>query len=353
MSGFFGHAVYAALAANEAERRKLDFAPVMRRHWANFLAGSYLGCDIQTMPEAVCVDTGREVGYGTAPLERSPITGGPVRPYQFRFRDQAYRPRQIPEVFYGRSHLVFGWSAAERRWTLPWDHLPEYCALVVQDATELFGPGQRPLAYALGWIAHVVGDALIKSVHPGVELHLLDGKYTPKNRPIQDLVAFHTIGRKELGLDWSALIDAIADTPVEPVQSHYMRVAPPRGNLAAVYSDAWLPQQQDLLQAVMAENRRYFRIWTRLEYDLLQLRQTSAGWECHEDLSRLTGGLSCADMMQAAEQAGLRTAIGQIAKRIVDIWDEVAGLNSWHVIAAGDGDWPKGAGNSALYRLRN
>ena len=79
MSGFFGHVVYAALAAGEAERRKLDL-PVVRRHWATFLAGSYLGCDIQTMPEAVCADTGREVGYGTVPLDRSPITGGAVRP---------------------------------------------------------------------------------------------------------------------------------------------------------------------------------------------------------------------------------------------------------------------------------
>lgn len=334
MSGFFGHAVYAALAAGEAERRKLDFAPVMRRHWASFLAGSYLGCDIQTMPEAVCVDTGREVGYGTVPLERSPITGGAVRPYQFRFRDQSYRPRQIHEMFYGRSHLVFGWGAAERQWSLPWDHLAEYGALVVQDATELFGPGQRPLAYVLGWIAHVVGDALIKSVHPGVELHLLDGKYTPQNRPIQDLIAFHAVGCRELGLDWSALIDAIADTPVEPIQSHSMRVAPPRGNLAAAYPDAWVPQHQELLQAVMAENRRYFRIWTRHEYELLQLRETPTGWECHEDLSRATGGLPYAQMLQAAEHAGLRRAIGQIAKEIVDLWDEIARLSCWRAKSA-------------------
>jgi hypothetical protein len=33
MSGFFGHAIYAALAAGEAERRTLDCAKVARRHW--------------------------------------------------------------------------------------------------------------------------------------------------------------------------------------------------------------------------------------------------------------------------------------------------------------------------------
>jgi hypothetical protein len=232
-------------------------------------------------------------------------------------------------MFYGRSHLVFGWGAAERQWTLPWDHLAEYCALVLQDAAERFGPGERPLAYVLGWTAHVVGDSLIKSIQPGVELHLLDGKYTPKNRPIQDLVACHVIGRQELGLDWPTLIEAIAHTPVEPVQAHYMRVAPPRGRLAAEYPEAWIPQQQDFLQAVLAENRRYFGSWGRHEYDLLQLREKADGWECHEDLSRATGGLTYAAMLQAAEQAGLRRAIGKIAESVVDLWAEIERLRSW------------------------
>ena len=266
---------------------------------------------------------------GRCPWNAVPLTGGAVRPYQFRFRDEAYSPRQIHEMFYGRSHLVFGWGAAERQWTLPWDHLAEYCVLVLQDAAELFGPGERPLAYVLGWTAHVVGDSLIKSIQPGVELHLLDGKYTPKNRPIQDLVALHAIGRQELELDWTALIDAIAETPVEPVQAHYMRVAPPRGRLAAAYPEAWIPQRQDLLQAVLAENRRYFRTWSRHEYDLLQLRETADGWECHEDLSRATGGLTYAAMLQAAEQAGLRRAIGKIAQSVADLWAEIERLRSW------------------------
>jgi hypothetical protein len=233
--------------------------------------------------------------------------------------------RQCPRRFAsnGRSHLVFGWSAAERHWTLPWDHLADYCSLVLQDAADLFGPGERPLSYVFGWTTHVVSDSLIKSIRPGVDLHLLDGKYTPKNRPVQDLFAFHAIGRRELRLDWSTLIDAIADTPVEPVQAHFMRVARPRGRLAAAYPDGWLPQRQELLLAVMAENRRYFPTWTRHEYDLLQLRETADGWDCHQELSRATGGLTYAEMMQAAKRAGLRRAIGQIADAIVHLWEEM------------------------------
>jgi hypothetical protein len=88
-----------------------------------------------------------------------------------------------------------------------------------------------------------------------------------------------------------------------------------------------------LLQAVLAENRRYFRFWTRHEYELLQLRQTPAGWECHEDLSRLTGGLSYAQMLQAAEQAGLRRAIGQIAGKIAEVWEDLSRLTRWEAKA--------------------
>jgi len=191
MSGIIGHTMYAILGGKAAEHRKLPIVPLIYRHYATYLCGAYLGCDIQTMPEVVCVDTGKEVGYGTAPLEKNPLTGGAVRPWTLKFDGREYRPREIHRTFYGRSHLVFGWDKAERVHTVPWDHLADYCAAVADDAVELFGPGERQLAYLFGWMAHIVGDSLIKSVQPGIELDLLDGKYTPRNRPIQDLVTFH------------------------------------------------------------------------------------------------------------------------------------------------------------------
>ena len=64
MSGIIGHTMYAILAAKAAREKKLTIAPLVRRHWSSYLAASYLGSDIQTLPEAICVDTGEEVGYG-------------------------------------------------------------------------------------------------------------------------------------------------------------------------------------------------------------------------------------------------------------------------------------------------
>lgn len=338
MSGIIGHTLYAMLGARAAAQRSLPVVPIIQRHWASYLAGSYLGCDVQTMPEAICVDTGQEVGYGTVPLAKSPLTGGAVRPWQFVWNKQPFTPKQIHEMFYGRAHLVFGWGRAEQIHAVPWDHLPDYCALVVQDALDLFGPGERPLAYVFGMMVHVVSDSLIKSIRPGIDLHLLDGKYTAKNRPIQDLVAFHEVGRKELGLNWPALLADLCDTPVESVQLHYMRVAAPRGRLARDFKHGWIPDQQELLRAVLAENRRYLKIHKDHVLKELELTRTRDGWECSAALREATGGLGYSQMVKLADQANLRNALWQMGEAVANLFSQVVErLPALRQLPIGDG----------------
>lgn len=332
MSGIIGHTMYGVLALRESRTRGLPIVPLLERHEASYLCGAYLGSDIQTMPEAVCVDTGEEVGYATVPIDRSPITGGAVRPWTFRFEGREYRPREIYDRFYGRAHLVFGWAAADRQHTVPWDHLADYVALTIQDSltpnrvSHQAGDqgndqaGDRPVAYLFGWLVHIVGDSLIKSVRPGLRLTLLDGTYTPANRPVQDLVTFHEIGRRQLGLDWKPLLDGLADAPVEPAQLHAMRVTRPRGGLAQCFPNAWSPEDEPLALAVFAENRRYLKPYlARLlpEYELTN------GPQCRPELSRLANGLDYAGMVAAAKQADFEGALRQIATTTVDLFEEV------------------------------
>lgn len=323
LSGVIGHTMYAILGGRAAAQRRLPIVPLIQRHYASYLCGAYLGCDIQTMPEAICVDTGEEVGYGTAPLEASPITGGPVTPWTLKHDGVEYRPRDIHRQFYGRAHLVFGWDVADRAHAVPWDHLPDYVAATVQDAYDRFGPGERKLAYLFGWMAHIVGDCLIKSVQPGIDLDLLDGKYTPANRPIQDLVTFHEVGQQELGLNWADLLTDLAETPVEPIQPHYMRVARPRGALATNFPNAWSTNLASLLERVLAENRRYQRMRTPRLLQQYRLRETSAGRQCDEELSRRTGGLSYEEMVELADQADFRHALWQMGEAVADLFERV------------------------------
>jgi hypothetical protein len=325
VSGIIGHTAYAILGAQAAAARRLPVVPMLRRHWASYLCGAYLGCDIQTLPEAVCVDTGREVGYGTVPLEKSPITGGAVRSWKLVLEGRDYTARDIYQLFYGRSHLVFGWSGKDQQFQEPWDHLTEYFACAASDAQKIFGPGERPLAYLFGALSHIVGDSLIKSIQPGLTLRLLDGVYTARNRPLQDLVTFHEIGRKELKLNWPDLLADLAGAPVEPLQAHTLRVGQAQGELGRSYPAGWRADLLPLLNAVMHENRRYLKVLVPVWLKELELERAERGWDCSEAM-RAASGLHYAEMVTLADKADFRHALWQIGEAVADAFAGVVQL---------------------------
>ena len=319
MSGLVGHTMYAVLAAEAAEKRGLSIVPVLRKHFASYLTGAYLGCDIQVMPEAVCVDTGKEIGFGTVPLEKRPITDGKVTPWFLEHEGQKYAPRQIHQMFYGRSHLVFGWFGDDTKLAVPWDHLPDYCALAVRDLRSRPDFSERSLAYVFGWMVHIVGDSLIKSIRPGIKMQLLDGTYTPRNRPIQDLFTFHKIGVEERGIPWEKWFDEMAATPVETIQPHYMRIGERSGSLGEMYGDGWQPERVGLLNAVLKENRRWLKHHAE---DVLRDMTLTNGTEVSSTVSKATGGLTFEQMMVLAEKAEMRKTLATIADEAVNLFEK-------------------------------
>lgn len=329
MSGVIGHVAYAVIGSKAAEARGLPLAGVIRRHSGSYLGGAYLGCDIHTLPSGICLDTGEEIGHGAKVPARSPLTGGAVAPWSFEHEGRAYTPKEIRATLYGRSHLLLGWSEAERSHALDWPSFLDFATAVTGDALELFGPSQRPLAWTLGWITHVVGDGLIKSVLPGLDLHLIDGAYTPRNRPVQDLVTYHEIGAATLGLDWATELDEIAVSPVEEVQRHLMRCVKPCGRLASAFPELWAPEREGLLRRVQVENHRYQRVRNPRLVEDYALRPTegsasqSEGGEptCAPHLSEAAGGLSYAEMRAAAEEARFSLALWRIGDFIADTFE--------------------------------
>jgi hypothetical protein len=341
MSGVIGHSLYAILARKAAAARKSPIASLLLRNDSSFLAGAYLGCDIQTLPAALGLNTGAESGYGKLPGGVTELNGEPVRQWTLNHEGKEHTPSDIHAMYYGRAHLVLGWKGGDVHYAIPSDHLPDYFAAVTGDAVELFGPGERQLAYIFGWICHVIGDALIKSVLPGLDLKLLNGSYTPENRPIQDLVAFHEIGVKELGINWRARLPDICDTPVESIQPHYMRCAVERGRLGELFPVGWRPDREALLRRTMARNRVHLKVWLRKVFRDLELTRSGAGWECRPELSRKARGLSYAEMVELAEKANYRHALWLIAERIADAFDEVVERHDYlqSLPQATRGDW--------------
>lgn len=154
--------------------------------------------------------------------------------------------------------------------------------------------------------------------------YILDGQYTATNRPVQDLVTFNAIGRGELGLDWPALLDQVAEAPVEPVQSHYMRCGRRQGRLGAHFASGWEPELGPLLRAVLAENHRYQKI---VNVRLLREMALVAGGDgrpaCDPALSAAAGGLSYPEMLAAAKEAGFREALFEIGELVADGFEKV------------------------------
>ena len=161
---------------------------------------------------------------------------------------------------------------------------------------------------------------------PGLDLHLLDGKYTPANRPIQDLVTFHEIGIKELQLNWPTLLSDSVDAPIEPLQAHYMRVGKARGQLAKTFQRGWEPGLQLLLLEVMAVNRRYQRVRNGRILKQLALRKTAKGLQCDPLLSERAKGLQYPEMVAMANQANFRHALWQMGEAIANTFTEVQRL---------------------------
>jgi phage terminase large subunit GpA-like protein len=117
----------------------------------------------------------------------------------------------------------------------------------------------------------------------------------------------------------------MAETPVEPVQLHYMRVGERRGHLGEFWRDGWQPEQRPLLNVVLSENRRYLRTHCRHVLKELELRQVDGRWECSDAMRQTTGGLSYAQMLDAAEKSGFRQMLLQLAETTADMFAKVIG----------------------------
>ena len=314
MSGIIGHLTYAILGRQAVLEKAPQIALLIDEHLDSYLAGAYFGADIMTLPGGRCIVCGGEYGYGGNHPDRCPEDHIPLHPYTLTFDGVSYKPQRIHRMFYGRSHLLFGWQKEQAKFRLEWSQLPDYFEAVVADTFNFYRRPERRVAYVMGWISHVIGDALIKSIQPGLDLYLLNGTYTSQNRPIQDLFSFHYFGRTECQIDWADLMFNLAETPVESVQAHFMRLTQPCGKLAEKFPEGWLPQHKQLLYVVMGENRRYQKIRTlRL---LQQLELDPVTQSCDPELSRITGGLAFEEMMRMAEAAKFRQTLAYIGESV-------------------------------------
>ena len=90
----------------------------------------------------------------------------------------------------------------------------------------------------------------------------------------------------------------------------------------------------------MAENRRYQKIRNARLLKQLALHRVGGNWQCSEELSRRTGGLSYSQMVDLARRSGFRHALWQMGEAIQRLWQQV--IDRLPLLS----DWPTSAGPS-------
>ena len=150
----------------------MSLAQLASRHLSSYLCGAYLGgMSAPCRPLFVWIPIHR---WATVPNGwRKAVTGGRVKQWTLSIGAGNLRRAKfaasyvvVPTLPLAGWLMIDCWRCLGRGCQ---NTLPRCCRM-----RELHGPSERRLAYALGWMTHVIGDGLIKSVAPGLDLNLLD-----------------------------------------------------------------------------------------------------------------------------------------------------------------------------------
>ena len=165
-------------------------------------------------------------------------------------------------------------------------------------------PPNRPLAYVLGWMTHLVGRRPDQVGLAGRDAELARRQIHAKKSSYPGSVH---LPRRSDGRNCDST-GRLCWRMSRRLRSNQFNcticgLASPRGRLAQDFPEGWVPAATGLLQAV-----------ARRESTILEALQgtgpprDAAGanwrrWQCRDELRLATGGLSYAQMIEAAEQA--------------------------------------------------
>lgn len=79
-----------------------------------------------------------------------------------------------------------------------------------------------------------------------------------------------------------------------------------------------------LLRAVLQQNRDYFKVHQKQILKEVAFTLTDTGWRCHPTLEQANGGLTYGEMIKAAERAGFRPDLWQIAEAMAELFSQVS-----------------------------
>jgi hypothetical protein len=303
-------------------------------------AGSYRGADLQIMPLAVCQCCGRVLGLEFDPLR--PLCehcGGGIRPYLFRHGGKNWDFLSLHETFYSRSHVVIPspFPLSDRSpldvdaMRLLFFHVARDAMRTAQaSATVAADPakGQHALAFAMGWMAHVVTDGIMKGHLAPALPRFIDGQYGQWSKIAYEVVILSSLSY-DLGLTYDDLLFDLPGWDDNGIFLHYMMVNEPScyrhwGEVR----DAWLPrpEQAAFLADFTAAHQPFFEFPTLTsQFAAGQLlfypKEGRTPLDCLGKCQ--IEGMGCGALVAKAMESNVPAALGLIVDAVIGLLREI------------------------------
>jgi hypothetical protein len=347
------------------ERRLAEAMPGSVWAWTattclpSLCAGSYRGADLQIMPLALCQCCGRVLGLEFDFLQpRCECCGGGIRPYLFRHGGKNWDFHTLHETFYSRSHVVVpNPSPLSDRSPLDVETMRLLFSHVARDAmrtaqasaTVAADPakGLHALAFAMGWMAHVITDGIMKGHLEPALPQFIDGQYGQWSKIAYEMVILSSLSY-DLGLTYDDLLFDLPGWDDNGIFLHYMMVNEPScyrhwGELR----DAWLPcpEQAAFLADFTAAHQPFFEFPTLTS-------QFAAGQllfypkEARTPLDRLgecqIEGMGCGALVAKAMASSVPSTLGLIVEAVIGLLREIDSVDQCSSCGSrrdGDSTW--------------
>src|SRR5688500_9369241 len=179
MPAYVTHTLFSHIAMQALLDARHPLATVAARHAGLVRVAGIAGCDIQCMPYQVCRECEAPYRHDQAASRKCVVCGKEaLEDFQFETSNgRKLTRRDVERELYGNTHLVIyrafrGYGvrprtpAGDARQPFP-KQVIDHVAFTLMDAERIAGKRvENYLSFVLGWLSHVVSDALFKGVYP-------------------------------------------------------------------------------------------------------------------------------------------------------------------------------------------
>jgi hypothetical protein len=219
MPAFVTHTLFAHMALQALREARHPLASIAETHAGLFRTAAIAGCDIQCMPYQVCRHCNAPYRHDQEENRRCLVCGREkLEDFVFQVSDgHRLKRRDIERDLYGNTHLVLhrkylgygvrsGAPPGPAEQPFP-EQVVRHVANALHDGERVAGRKSQTenyFAFVLGWLAHVVSDAIFKGVYlHAARVNFFGFQYNMAMLPAAETLTMTDIAH-DFGVRWPA-----------------------------------------------------------------------------------------------------------------------------------------------------